>query len=149
RDLARRPRAAREPGAMEAHRVVAPDVAQVPGLVAIARARVDAALVPARPACALAPFAPVVGVQRIGEHEAMLVRVGGDPAPTRRAAEALTEAVASLEPIPRDEVERRPELMLAVTGDGARGRGVAEAVAPRPAGEGRALHGVTAERREE
>src|SRR5690606_1490906 len=104
------------------------------GLVAIARARIDAALVAPRPSCAVAPFAPVVGVQRVRQHEAALVRVGGDPAPTRRAAEALTEPIASLEPVHREDVERRPELMLAVAGDGARRRGVAEAVAPRPAG---------------
>src|SRR5690606_3190719 len=40
RDLGGRSGSAREPRAMEAHRVLAPDVAQVPGLVAIARARI-------------------------------------------------------------------------------------------------------------
>src|SRR5690606_2328014 len=52
RDLARRPWTAREPSTMEAHRVLAPYVAQVPGLVAVAGARIDAALV-----AALAPTA--------------------------------------------------------------------------------------------
>src|SRR5260370_30574268 len=130
-DFVGRPRAARLPCAVESRGGIDAEEPQMPRLVLVARLRIDGGRM-VRASNASGSVLTIVRVNRIRDNEPEAPCMVVDPLAAARATESVAEnplagLCALVGPFLREHVERRAELVLAVSREGALLGGLAEA----------------------